>query len=120
MDDQTANLLVPVYFLEMVLGTAILAWWFLGRKDKTLKTFGLGMAGYAAGLAVWSLVVLAKPDNLQPYILLGAIPFLLAHFAYAKVAYKNINFTKSSLLTVVVAGTTLRNCRRCAACSRPA
>jgi len=104
MEDST-TLLVPAFFIQMVLGTGILAWWFISRKDKILKTFGLGLAGYAAGLAAWSLLVLTKPDNLQPLILAGAIPFLLAHFAYAKVAYKNIDFTKTSLLTLVVAGT---------------
>lgn len=105
MTDLTATVSVPLFFLHATIGTAILSWWFFSKKDKTLKTFGLGLAGYAAGLAAWTLLVLTKPDDLKPLILLGAIPFLLAHFAYAKVAYKNINFAKTSLLTLVVAGT---------------
>lgn len=104
MGDTTETLLVPAFFLQMVLGTAILSWWLLKRKDKTVKTFGLGMAGYSLGLAAWSLLVLTKPDDLQPLILAGAIPFLLAHLAYAKVAYKNLDFTKTSALTLVVLG----------------
>lgn len=105
MGDTTASLLVPLFFIQMAVGTGILAWWFLTRKEKTLKTFGLGMAGYSAGLAAWALLVLTKPEDLKPLILVGAVPFLLAHFAYAKVAYKNINFAKTSFLTLVVAGT---------------
>lgn len=105
MGDTTASLLVPFFFIQMAVGTGILAWWFLTRKEKTLKTFGLGMAGYSAGLTAWALLVLTKPEDLKPLILVGAVPFLLAHFAYAKVAYKNINFAKTSFLTLVVAGT---------------
>lgn len=105
MTETTSNLLVPLYFVHAALGTAVLAWWFLTCKNKTLKTFGLGLAGYALGLAAWTLLVITKPEELKPLILLGAIPFLLAHFAYAKVAYKNINFAKTGLLTLVVAGT---------------
>lgn len=104
MGDTTETLLVPAFFLQMVLGTAILAWWFSKRKDKTLKTFGLGMAGYSLGLAAWSLLVLTKPADLQPLILAGAVPFLLAHLAYAKVAYKNLDLSKTSALTLVVLG----------------
>lgn len=105
MEDTTSTLLVPLYFIHATLGAAILAWWFSSQKSKTLKTFGLGMAGYAAGLAAWSLLVLTKPDNLKPLILIGAVPYLLAHLAFAKVAYKNINFAKTSLLSLVVGGT---------------
>lgn len=105
MTETTSNLLVPLYFVHAALGTAILAWWFLSRKDKALRTFGLGLAGYGLGLAAWTILVITKPEDLKPLVLLGAIPFLLAHFAYAKVAYKNINFAKTSFLTLVVAGT---------------
>lgn len=105
MGDITSTLLVPAFFVQVVFGTSVLAWWFLSRKDATLKTFGLGMAGYSLGMASWTLLVLLKPDDLQPLIVAGAIPFLLAHLAYAKVAYKNLDFTKTSILSLLVAGT---------------
>lgn len=105
MEDATATILVPAYFLQVVVGTALLAWWFLARKDKVLKSFGLGMAGYSLGLAAWTLLVFTKPANLQPLVLVGAVPFLLANFAFAKVAYKNLDFTKTSILSLLVAGT---------------
>lgn len=105
MEDTTATLLVPAFFLQVVLGTGILAWWFLSRKDKVLKTFGVGLTGYSLGLVAWTVLVLTKPENLDPLIVAGAIPFLLAHLAFAKVAYKNLDFTKTSLLSLVVAGT---------------
>ena len=105
MENTTATLLVPAYFIQVVAGTAILAWWFLGRKDSVLNTFGIGMAGYSLGVAAWTMLVLTKPYDLQPLILAGAIPFLLANFAFAKVAYKNLDFTKTSLLSLLVIGT---------------
>ncbi len=104
MEDIIATFLVPAYFLQVVVGMVILAWWFLSRKNKTLKTFGLGMAGYAAGLAAWTVLVFIKPDNLQPLIIAGAIPFLLAHLAYAKVAYKSLDFSKISPTLLMVVG----------------
>lgn len=72
--------------MQATLGTAILSWWFLTKKQATLKYFGWGMLGYTLGLAVWTSAVLTKPTDLKPLILLGVIPFLLAHIAYAKSA----------------------------------
>lgn len=105
MDNFMSNLLVPLFFVHATVGIGIAAWWFHNRKDKNLRIFGLGLAGYSAGFAAWAAAVIIQPENLKPLILLGAIPFLLAHFLYAKVAYKNINFAKTSLLTLLVAGT---------------
>lgn len=105
MEDIMTTVLVPLFFIHAAVGISILAWWFLRRRDKNLKSFGLGLAGYATGFAVWAVVAITKPDDLRPLILLGAVPFLLSHFAYAKVAYKNIDFTKTSMLTLLVGGT---------------
>lgn len=103
MEDTTSTLLVPLFFIHATLGTAILAWWFLSKKQQTLKDFGWGMAGYAAGLAAWTLVVLTKPDDLKPLILLGVVPFLLAHVAFAKAASVKLPTKSSTLMTVTLA-----------------
>lgn len=105
MDDSTSNIFVPLFFIHATLGTAILAWWFLNKKPQTLKLFGWGLAGYAAGLTAWTLAVLTKPDDLKPIILLGVIPFLLAHLAFAKAASvklkpKNGMLVNSTLLLI--------------------
>jgi hypothetical protein len=104
MDNTTATLLVPAYFVQVLVGIAILAYWFLKRKDTVLRTFGVGLAGYALGLSAWSLLVIVKPDDLNPLIMAGAIPFLLANLAFAKVAYKNLDFSKASFLSILVIG----------------
>ena len=98
--DTSSNIFVSLFFIHGALGTAILAWWFLTKKQQTLKDFGWGMAGYAAGLAIWSFVVLTKPTDLKPLILLGVIPFLLASVAYAKAASAKLPAKSSTLMTV--------------------
>ena len=102
MNDTTSSFLVPVYFIHATLGTAILAWWFLSKKQKPLKNFGWGLSGYAVGLAAWTLVVLTKPDNIEPLILLGVVPFLLAHIAYAKVASAKLSAKSSTLMIIAL------------------
>lgn len=98
--DTSSNIFVSLFFIHGALGTAILAWWFLSKKQQVLKDFGWGMAGYAAGLTAWTVLVLTKPADLQPLILLGVIPFLLASVAYAKAASAKLPAKSSTLMTV--------------------
>ncbi len=102
MTDVTSSASVPLFFIHATLATAILAWWFLSKKQQTLKDFGWGMAGYAAGLAAWTLVVLTKPTDPKTLILLGVVPFLLAHIAYAKAASAKLPTKSSTLMTVTL------------------
>jgi hypothetical protein len=104
-DSFTTSFLVPLYFLHLVFGLVILAWWFLSKKAQTLKYFGLGMLGYALGIAAWSVLVITKPADLEPLIMVGVIPFLLAHIAYAKtvsVKYKIDWIIGLTILLIVV------------------
>ncbi len=104
MEDLVRDFLQPLFYVQMAAGVLIIAWWFISKRDKTLKMFGWGMGLYGLGLASWAALVLINPDNLEPLILVGAVPFLLANFAFAKVAYKSIDFTKTSLLMLLVTG----------------
>jgi hypothetical protein len=61
------------------------------------------MLGYALGLAAWTAVVLIKPDDIKPLILIGVIPFLLAHIAYAKAASAKLPAKASTLSAIVIA-----------------
>lgn len=101
MTDLTSSVLVPLYFLHTAFGASVLAWWFLSQKERKLKNFGLGMAGYALGTICWAILVVTKPADLKPLILIGAIPFLLAHLAYAKAASnKNTLFIVTLFLII--------------------
>jgi hypothetical protein len=102
MDNSSNSALVSLFFIHATLGTAILAWWFSTKKQQTLKDFGFGMTGYAAGLAVWTLVVLTKPADLKPLILLGVIPFLLANIAFAKAASAKLPAKSSTLMGLTI------------------
>lgn len=100
--ENDSNIFVSLFFIHGALGTAILAWWFLSQKKQVLKDFGLGMAGYAAGLTAWTVLVLTKPEDLKPLILIGVIPFLLASVAYAKAASAKLPTRSSTLMTVTL------------------
>jgi len=94
--------LIPVFFAEVTIGTLILAWWFMTEKSKTLKDFGWGLLGYGAGLAAWTLLVFLKPEDLKPLILLGVVPFLLAHVAYAKAASAKLPAKASTMMVITL------------------
>lgn len=96
------TILVPLYFIHLTLGAAILARYFIAQKDQTFRDFGWGLVGYAIGIAFWSLAVITKPSDLKPLILIGVIPFLLAHLAYAKAASKKNVITTLTLSLIVV------------------
>lgn len=100
MESDTSNVFVSLFFIHGALGTAILAWYFLSKKKAALRDFGWGLLGYAAGLTAWTVAVITKPENLEPLILLGVVPFLLAHIAYAKAASTKLP-TKSITLVGV-------------------
>lgn len=102
MSDVTSTVSVPLFFIHATFATAVLAWWFLSSKGQVLKDFGWGLAGYAAGLAVWTLVVLTKPEDLKPLILVGVIPFLLAHIAYAKSASAKLPTKSTTLVSITI------------------
>ncbi len=74
----------------------------MSKKSKILQYFGWGLFGYALGLFSWTLIVLTKPANLKPLILIGVIPFLLAHLAYAKAAAKKYPKMASAITTLTV------------------
>jgi NAD/NADP transhydrogenase beta subunit len=86
MSSSISNLFVDLFFVQATLGLAIVSWWFLSKKKATLKNFGWGLLGYTLGMAAWTCVVLIKPTNLKPLILVGVVPFLLGNLMFAKVA----------------------------------
>src|SRR3989338_3438220 len=100
MDNLMSTFIVPAYFLHGAIGLGVLAWWFLTRNNSTLKMFGKGLLGYALGMAAWALLVIVRPSDLKPLILIGVIPFALAHLAYAKVGYKDLSSDKSRLMVL--------------------
>lgn len=82
----------------------MLAWWFLSQKDRSARLFGIGLSGYALGIACWCIVVLLKPTDLKPLIFLGTLPFLAAHLAYARAATNKYTLL---ILTAILITSTL-------------
>jgi hypothetical protein len=102
MDYVTSSTLVPLFFAEVTVGTLILAWWFMTEKSKALKDFGWGLLGYGLGLTAWTALVFVKPDDLKPLVLLGVVPFLLAHIAYAKSASAKLPAKAGTMMAVTL------------------
>lgn len=100
MDNVTSDVLVPLFFIHGAIGTGLLAKWFLSQKQESLKYFGAGLASYGAGMMVWTLVVLTKPTDLKLLILVGVVPFLLGHLAYAKAATLKFPSKSTTLVTI--------------------
>jgi hypothetical protein len=79
-----SSFLVPLYFIHITFGLAVLAWWFsANKKNAVLKQFGAGFIGYAIAVGIWTAVIITQPSDLEPYILLGALPFLLGNMSFA-------------------------------------
>ncbi len=85
--DFSESVLVPAYFIHAAGAAAISTAWFLKHREKEFRDFGLGLLGYTLGTIIWVMVVLVKPDDLKPLILIGAVPFLLGHVAFARAAF---------------------------------
>ena len=88
MDGFVESFLVPAFFVHTTASVWFLAWWFgrMGRDQETFRGFSWGLAGYGLGLVAWTLVVIIKPDDLAPLILVGVVPFLLGNIGFAKAA----------------------------------
>lgn len=101
MESSASKIIVALFFIHATFGTAVLSWWFLTKKKAVLKDFGWGMLGYTLGLAAWTAVVLIKPADLKPLILVGVVPFLLGSLAYAKSASDKFPIKASTLISIV-------------------
>jgi hypothetical protein len=101
MGSSGTKIVVDLFFIHATLGTAVLSWWFLTKKKAVLKDFGWGMLGYTLGLAAWTAVVLIRPTDLKPLILVGVVPFLLGSLAYAKAASDKFPVKASTLIWLV-------------------
>lgn len=98
MNDFMSTVLVPLYFLLATFGLSVLAWWFKKQPKKTHQYFGWGLMGYSLALLAWTAVVIVKPADPRPLILVGVVPFILASVAYAQAAAQK--WPKLSQLTL--------------------
>lgn len=91
MEDFVEFFLVPAFFVHTVATVALLAWWFIRKSEAqaVFRYFGWGLTGYSLAFVAWTLVVLLKPDDLAPGILVGVVPFLLGNLGFARAAGRN-------------------------------
>lgn len=103
MEDFVESFLVPTFFVHTAAAVWLLAWWFVrnGKTQASLRYFGWGLAGYGVALVAWTLVVIIKPDNLAPGILVGVVPFMLGNIGFAKAAGRAPEAASIDRLTIL-------------------
>ena len=74
--------LIFLFFLHTTLATFLLGFKFMRRKDPVFKYFGSGLMLNAIAFAIWSVVVLLQPENLEPYVTIGVVFFLISLITY--------------------------------------
>lgn len=98
MSDAVGDFLVPLYFILGSLSILYLSYKLLSQKATVYKNFGLGMLLYGVAFAIWSAVVIIKPDDIGTWTTIGAIPFGLSHIFYLMSASDKLDAGKKSML----------------------
>lgn len=98
---ENANeILVPAYFLFGTVSMLFIAQKFITAKKMLYKNFGYGLGLYSAALAVWTLLVILKPEEIDTWTTIGAVPFGLAHVFFLLAAVDKVkSSTKFSILS---------------------
>lgn len=76
------NTSVALFFVHITLAIFLLGIKFASRKDLAFRYFGIGFILNAIAFAFWTLIVLLRPENLNPLATAGVIFFLLSLFPY--------------------------------------
>lgn len=72
------NFAVLLFFVHNVLATALLGYKFFSQKDKIFTNLGIALFLDSIAFAVWSAAVYLKPANLQAFVILGAVFFIVS------------------------------------------
>lgn len=97
------NLAVVAFFLHSVLATVLLGSKFSSRKDTVLKYFGYALLLNAAAFAVWSVAVITRPENLQDYVSVGTVIFIVGLLALLAAGITHLSAGNRMTVLVVAA-----------------
>lgn len=103
-NDLISNLLVPAYFIGTSLSILFLSYKFFSKKNATFQNFAIGLALFAAAFAIWSVVVITKPDNLELFTTIGVIPFTAGLLFFLIAGTSKLKASKRSLATTLAVG----------------
>lgn len=104
MDNLVGDLFVPLFFISGALVMWFLAYKFMTAKGAVFKNFGAALLLYGLAFAIWSVLIITKPLDLQPLTTAGILPFAFAHLFLLRASIdklKKANQTLVMLLGIV-------------------
>ncbi|MEP7204769.1 MAG: hypothetical protein ABI716_01075 [Candidatus Saccharibacteria bacterium] len=98
------NTSVLMFFVFNVLAALLLGIKFFSKRNVVMKCFGVGLMLDSVAFAMWSLAVAIHPApvDLEAYVLVGVVFFLLSLLAYLYAGIQQLN--PSARLLVMVLG----------------
>ena len=100
---------VSLFFLHNIIATALLGYKFVSRKDVEFRNFGIALLLESVAFVIWSAAVILKPVNLDQYVTVGAVFFIISLvFLFMVGIQKLSNSTRGILITLsVITGSAL-------------
>jgi hypothetical protein len=96
---------VVLFFIHNVLATFLLGMKFSRRKDPVVKDFGYGLLLNSAAFAIWSAAAFARPQNLQFFVTLGAVFFIVSLIVFLAAGLQKVD--GSNRRTLLMAGSVI-------------
>lgn len=104
MGNIVGDVFVPLFFAAGTGAMWFLAYRFMSVKGAVFRHFGTGLALYGAAFAIWTLVVLTKPADLDTLTTFGVVPFAVAHLFFLMAATEKVKAASRSMILLAGLG----------------
>lgn len=104
MNDFLGHYMVPLYFIIGTLAILFLAYKFLSQKALVFRNFGVGLLISGVAFAVWTAVVIIKPNNLEVFTTIGALPFAVGFLFFLMAGTHKLKAANKSLVLLAGVG----------------
>jgi len=92
------NPLVVLFFLHNVFATLILGFKLRGRSDSVLRNFGSALILNGVAFAVWSVAVAMMPKNLELFVAIGSLFFIVSLITFLSAGLQNVSASNRKIL----------------------
>ena len=97
------NYMVVGFFIIGTIILAFLGWRFASSPTPVFRRFGMGLACFSAGFAVWTAIVWIHPENLNLWTAVGVALFMPGYLFFLSAATSNW-LPRNQQLVLVLAG----------------
>lgn len=95
------NIAVLLFFVHNVLATILLGGKFVSKSDPIFKNFGIALLINALAFAIWSIAVITKPSNLEQYVSIGTLVFIVSLLCLLSVAAQKLSKSARWILLAI-------------------